>query len=103
MSRRNFGETVKVINEAFPHWFADNYKKNNDNEAALPMNQHMLISLIAPRPVYLTSASEDLWADPKGSYLSLLHAQEVYDLYGKHSALTPEPPEPLISQLFILF
>lgn len=92
LSRRIFGETVKRINDSFPHWFADNYKKYNENENALPVDQHMLISLIAPRPVYVTSASEDLWADPKGSYLSLLHAQKVYALYGRNSSLTPEPP-----------
>ena len=92
LSRRKFGETVKVINTNFPHWFAASYKQYNDNENALPVDQHMLISLIAPRPVYTTNATKDLWADPKGSYLSLINAEPVYALYGKHSALTAEPP-----------
>jgi hypothetical protein len=94
LSRRRFGETVKVINDQFPHWFANNYKKYNENEAALPVDQHLLVSLIAPRPVYVTSATEDLWADPKGSYLSLVHAQKAYALYGRHSKLPSAPPAP---------
>ena len=92
LARRQSGETIKAINTTFPHWFNNNYKQFNDNVNALPVDQHMLISLMAPRAVYTTSATQDLWADPLGSYLSLIEAQKVYALYGKKSGLTPTPP-----------
>lgn len=92
LARRRFGETIKMINDHFPHWFSDNYKKFNDKEDSLPVDQHMLIALMAPRPVYATSASKDLWADPKGSFLSLKNAENVYKLYGLTSNLPANPP-----------
>ena len=92
LARRQFGERIAVINTAFPHWFNNNYKTFNDKENLLPVDQHMLISLIAPRPVYATNASEDLWADPKGTFLSLKNAEPVFLLYGLKSALPKIPP-----------
>lgn len=98
LSRRAFGETVKRINTSFPHWFSDKFTEYNDNEAALPMDQHMLLALVAPRPLYVASAVEDQWADPRGEFLSLVHAGPAYELLGKRPLPTDEHPpvgEPL--------
>ncbi|MCH2332733.1 MAG: acetylxylan esterase [Roseibacillus sp.] len=92
LSKRAFGETVGRINRSFPHWFNGNFKKYNGNEKELPFDQHQLIALMAPRAVYVASATEDRWADPRGEFLSLLHAQPVYDLYRKSSLGVTEMP-----------
>jgi hypothetical protein len=83
LSKRWYGETVQIITTKFPHWFGSRYATYGDNTNALPIDGHMLLSLIAPRPLYVASAVEDTWSDPKGEFLSAREAGKVYALFGK--------------------
>ena len=90
LHRRAYGETIRAINRN-THWFNDTYKTYDDRDGELPVDQHMLIALLAPRAAYVTSATEDLWADPRGEFLSLAHASPAYALFGH----PPVPPDPM--------
>jgi len=99
---RPTAETLAVINKNFPHWFAGNFKAFNDAPDKLPFDQHALIALCAPRPVLLSNATEDLWANPAGQFEMLRAADPVYRLVaadGLGSTTMPEVGKLLPSRL----
>jgi hypothetical protein len=100
LSRRNFGETIARINHDFPRWFDGNYKKFDNRADALPTDQHMLLSLIAPRALYVASADQDLWSDPRGEFLSLAASSPVFALWGD-PAIRPDQMPPLDTPLIV--
>lgn len=93
LSRRNYGETVKHLNHNFPYWFAKNYLKFGEHVDQLPVDSHELIALIAPRHVYLSTADQDQWGDPKGEFLAAVAAGPVFKLLGKRGMDTDQMPD----------
>lgn len=101
-SRGKIGESVKQINDRFPHWFNAAFKEFNDAPQKLPFDQHQLVALCAPRPVLLSNATEDQWANPSGQFDVLLAAAPVYRLLGVpglEASTMPEPGRLLTSRL----
>ncbi|MCW2637690.1 MAG: acetyl xylan esterase [Blastococcus sp.] len=97
LARGKSGETIADINKNFPHWFAQNYKSYNSREDALPVDQHQLIALIAPRPAYIASATQDTWADPASEFLAGVAASPVYKLWNREGLPASTLPKPGMS------
>ncbi len=94
LARRQFGETTEAITRRFPWWFAPRFRDYAGREPELPVDQHLLLALIAPRSLYVASASEDLWADPRGEFLSAKAAEPVYALLGREGLGVDDMPSP---------
>jgi acetyl esterase/lipase len=93
LARRNFGESVADLNSVFPYWFCEKYSSFSLHPEELPVDMHELVALIAPRPLYIASAQDDKWADPKGEFLSGKYAQAVYSLFNKVGVGVEEWPD----------
>jgi len=83
ISRRDYGERTKDLNARFPHWFCGNFKKYSEHEDQMPFDSHFLLALAAPRGLYVASAEEDRWSDPRGEFLGAVHASPAWELFGK--------------------
>ena len=92
LARRNYGETIRNLVDVFPYWFCSNFRQYADHADQLPIDTHELIALVAPRPVYVTGAEEDKWADPKGEFLACAAAGPVYRLLGAMGLGTDQMP-----------
>jgi hypothetical protein len=94
LSRRNYGETIAHLTEPtrYPYQFAGNYGKYANKVDRFPVDAHMLVALIAPRPVLLQTGDKDFWSDPKGEFLAAVAAGPVYRLLGKQGLDTDQMP-----------
>jgi hypothetical protein len=82
LARRNYGETVTSMAKSFPYWFCRNFLNYSNHISEMPVDSHFLISMIAPRPLYLSTGSEDRWGDPRGEFLAAQATTPVYKLFG---------------------
>jgi hypothetical protein len=98
ISRTKRGESIANITSRFPYWFCLNYRKYAGKENDLPVDQHQLLGLIAPRLLYVASATDDAWADPQSEFQSAVLAGRVYALFGRKGLdrdTVPPPDQPL--------
>lgn len=92
LERRNYGETIADITTRFPHWFCPAFATFAGREAEMPTDQHVLLAMAAPRPLYVASAIDDRWADPRGEFLAAVAAEPVWKLFGLEGLGTAEWP-----------
>ena len=92
LMKRNFGETVEHLNSRFPYWFCGNFKRYSNATQDLPFDSQFLLSLVAPRPLYVASAAGDFTLDAKGEFFAAVGAGPVYRLFGKEDLGTMDMP-----------
>lgn len=100
--RRRYGERAVHLDTSFPHWFCEAFRQYRENESALPVDQHQLLALSAPRPLLVSPKTEDRWADPRGMFLSARHASAAWHLWGQEGLAAetmPDPDTPALSRV----
>ena len=94
MAHRYFGEDYSWLNLWCERWFCGKFAEYVNRDAEFPVDQHFLMAAIAPRLLYIASATNDHYADPVGEYLSGKYASKAWNLYGKKGLEDTQYPEP---------
>ena len=92
LARRDFGESIGDLAQRFGYQFCGNFQKYAGHENDMPVDTHELLGLIAPRPLYLATASEDLHSDPRGEFEAAVAAGPIYSLLGARPLRVLDPP-----------
>jgi hypothetical protein len=104
ISRRNYGENINHMTHPARYFyqFAGNWRNYKDDPSLSPVDGHMLVALMAPRPLLLQTGDTDYWSDPKGEFLAAVAAGPVWKLLGKKGLGTdvwPAPGQPILNDL----
>ncbi|NNC37627.1 MAG: alpha/beta hydrolase [Acidimicrobiales bacterium] len=102
LNKEKKGESVGEITETYPHWFSNKYASYSDRETEMPIDQHAVLALIAPRPIFLGNARRDVWSDPNGAFRAAQGASAIYKLYNKQG-LNQDKLKPFIPENDISF
>ena len=82
LSRSKTGERIDRVAQTYPHWFTPAFQDFAKAPGTLPLDQHQLLALLAPRPVFLGNGRRDVWSDPNSTYRAAQAADRVYKFYG---------------------
>jgi hypothetical protein len=94
ISRRDYGENIKHMTDTSRYYyqFAPQWHTYASDFNKSPVDAHMLVALMAPRPLLLQTGDTDYWSDPKGEFLAAVAAEPVYKLFGKKGPGTTVMP-----------
>ena len=66
-----------------PHWYHERVLLFAENEAHLPFDQHFVKALVAPRGLLCIESTDDLYANPIGTYATSAAVMPVFELFGR--------------------
>ncbi|GHV70679.1 acetylxylan esterase [Spirochaetia bacterium] len=89
-TRKNSKQSMEELQHHHSHWFCENFRAYNNNENAMPFDQHFPLALCAPRRLLTSIAEEDEWVDVEKEYLSCKAAGVVWELFGKKDFTAPD-------------